>query len=89
MDKRSIIEIIYNIIEEITEKKYSRKLDDDSLFSRDWDLEARDIVYLLIGVKEEFGIRFSSEKINSFEFFTLSSITDEIIRISNIEHNER
>lgn len=79
MYKEDILHSLYDMLEKITEREIlSGELDDVSLFGSEWNLEARDIVYLFLFISDKYNIRFKANQINEIDFFTLNSIVHTI-----------
>ena len=74
-----MIEELRSMLENISGKKIEKMQDDEFLFSRKYGMNARDIVYFLLEIKERYGIVFDNAKINNTNFFTLGNIANELL----------
>ncbi|MCI9127844.1 MAG: hypothetical protein HFG28_11800 [Eubacterium sp.] len=74
-----MVEELKPVLENISGKKLDELRNDECLFSRKYALNARDIVYFLVEIKERYGVVFDKEKINNMDFFTLENIANELL----------
>lgn len=75
-----MVEELKPMLENISGKKLDELGDDECLFSRKYAMNARDIVYFLVEIKERYGVVFDKEKINNPDFFTLENISNCSLR---------
>ena len=74
-----MVEELRSMLENISGRKLEELRDNEFLFSRKYGMNARDIVYFLIEIKEQYGVVFDTAKINDTNFFTLGNIANELL----------
>lgn len=74
-----MVEELKPMLETISGKKLDALRDDEFLFSRKHGMNARDIVYFLLEIKERYCVVFDKAKINNPDFFTLENIANELL----------